>query len=68
MLTIFVFINVVVIIGKKKMAKLKWFCFEVSFIYLKKKTKKNKRSSHNTVCVPTRPSEDGRCHWSVLEN
>ena len=52
-----------------EVAKLKWFCFDLALklalhTYKKKKAKKQ---SQYTV-LPTRPSEDGRCHWSVLEN
>ena len=41
-------------------------CFEVSFISLKEKKKKK---AVTIQCVlPTKPSEDGKCHWPVLEN
>ena len=48
--------------------KLKWFCFDLALklaLYTSKKTKK----AVTLQCVlPTRPSQDGKCHWSVLEN
>ena len=51
------------------MAKLKLFCFDLALklaLYTYKK-KKNSNKAVNIQCVlPTRPSEDGRCHWSVL--
>ena len=38
--------------------QLKWFCFE----------KKKKKAVTIQCVLPTRPSQDGKCHWSVLEN
>ena len=56
------------------MAKLKWFCFDLAlklalYTYKKKKKKKKSQKAVTIQCVlPARPSEEGRCHWSVLEN
>ena len=52
--------------------KMTLFCFDLALklaLYTYKKKKKKKKKTVTTQCVlPTRPSEDGRCHWSVLEN
>ena len=55
------------------MAKLKWFCFDLAlklalYTYKKIKIKKSKKAVTIQCVLPARPSEDGRCHWSVLEN
>ena len=57
-----------------ELAKLKWFCFDLAlklalYTYKKKKKKKKSKKAVTIQCVlPTRPSEDGKCHWSALEN
>ena len=52
------------------MAKLKWFCFDLALKLVLYTSKKKKKKNVITVqCVlPARPSEDDKCHWSVLEN
>ena len=37
-------------------------------LYTYKKKKKSKKAVTIQCVLPARPSEDGRCHWSVLEN
>ena len=55
------------------MAKLKWFYFDLAlkltlYTYKKKKKKKSIKAVTIQCVLPTRPTEDGKCHWSVLEN
>ena len=56
-----------------EVAKLKWFCFDLAlklalYTYKKKKKKKKSQKAVTIQCVlPARPSEEGWCHWSVLE-
>ena len=55
-----------------EVAKLKWFCFDLALKLAlstskKKKKKKAKKQSQYSV-LPTRQSEDGKCHCSALEN
>ena len=52
-----------------EVAKLKWFCFDLAlklalYTYKKKNKKKAQKQSQYSVCS----SEDGKCHWSALEN
>ena len=50
--------------------KLKWFCFDLALklaLYTSKK-KSPKKVVTIQCMLPTRPSQDGKCHWSVLEN
>ena len=51
--------------------KLKWFCFDLA-LKLALYTLKNNKNTKTAVTIqcelPTRPSEDGKCHWPVLEN
>ena len=42
-----------------EVGKLRWLAF-----YLKKERKK--KAVIITQCVPTRSSQDGKCHWSVF--
>ena len=54
-----------------EVAKLKWFCFDLALklaLYTYNKKKKSKKAVTIQCVLPTRPSEDGKCHWSVLEN
>ena len=57
-----------------EVAKLKWFCFDLALklaLYTYKKKKKKKKSQKAVTIhgvLPARPSEEGRSHWSVLEN
>ena len=58
-----------------EVGKLKWFSFvsfdlvfEVNVIYLKNKTKETTKAVTIQCVLPTRPSQDGKCHWSVLGN
>ena len=55
-----------------EVAKLKCFCFDLAlklaFYTYKKKKKKNIKAVTIQCVLPTRPSEDGKCHWSALEN
>ena len=52
--------------------KLKWFCFDLALklaLYTYKKKKKKSQKAVTIQCVlPTRTSEDGKCHWPVLVN
>ena len=59
-----------VAVFSSEVAKLKWFCFDLALklaLYTYKKKKSQKAVTIQCV-LPTRPSEDGKCHWSVLEN
>ena len=49
--------------------KLKWFCFDLALKLAVHTSKKEKKKAVTIQCVlPTRPSQDGKCYWSVLEN
>ena len=56
-----------------EVARLKWFYFDVAWklgLYTLKKNKKQKKTKKQSQysVLRTRPSEDGKCHWPVLEN
>ena len=54
-----------------EVAKLKWFCFDLAMklaLYTYKKRKKSNKAVTIQSVLPTKTSEDGKCHWSVLEN
>ena len=52
-----------------EVAKLKWFCFALPLkLALYTHKKKSKKAVTIQCVLPTRPSEDGKCHWLVLEN
>ena len=52
-------------IFNSEVEKLKWFSFDLAL----KLALKIKLNAVTIQCVlPTRPSQDGKCRWSVLEN
>ena len=58
------------LVFSSEVAKLKWFCFDLALklaLYTYKKKKKKSKKAVTIQCVlRTRPSKDGKCHWSVL--